>query len=174
MSTNGAHTLPMQKQKWNISLNWLSWQVKLYDEFLQLSPISFSDKMYRRAFLTYVVCVKTSSQSWLTCLAWEQLHGEGVWVLVDEKPDTSQQRAAWMPAATWDASAEWWQQGEGRDHPPLLCPCEGLICSTASRPGAHSTRKLLSCWSGSRGDHEDVQRAGAPLQWRKAGVAGLV
>jgi len=44
---------------------------------------------------------------------------------------------------------------------------EGAV-PTALSSGAAVTRRTRSCWSGSRGGHEDAQRAGAPLLWRQA------
>jgi len=50
----------------------------------------------------------------------------------------------------------------------------GPIWSTVSRPGAPSTRRLQSCWSGSWGGHKYDQRAGAHLLWRQAEGDGLI
>lgn len=50
--------------------------------------------------------------------------------------------------SSWAASTEGWYQGKG-DCPPPLCPHEAS--HAASRPGALSTRKVLSCWSFSGG-----------------------
>jgi len=44
---------------------------------------------------------------------------------------------------------------------------EGAV-PTALSSGAAVTRRTRSCWSGSRGGHEDAQRAGAPLLWSQA------
>lgn len=52
---------------------------------------------------------------------------------------------------------------------PSTLPLRGPIWSTASQPGAHSTRKIQSCWS-----HEEDQRARAFLLCRKAKGAGFV
>lgn len=57
--------------------------------------------------------------------------------------------------------------------PPPLCPCRTPSWRTVSRPGAPSTGGMWSCWSESRGGHEDDQRAGAPLLRRHAERAGL-
>jgi len=50
----------------------------------------------------------------------------------------------------------------------------GLPLSSASRPGAPSTRSKWAYWNGSRGAYEDNQRAGAPLLGRKAEGAGFI
>ncbi|GAB0191304.1 mitochondrial enolase superfamily member 1 [Grus japonensis] len=47
-------------------------------------------------------------------------------------------------------------------------------CSAASSSGVPRTRRTWSCWSESRGGHQDAQRAGAPLLWRQAERVGLV
>ncbi|GAB0199164.1 hypothetical protein GRJ2_002381800 [Grus japonensis] len=55
-------------------------------------------------------------------------------------------------------------------YPALVRP----PCSTASSSGVPRTRRTWSCWSESRGGHEDDQRAGAPLLWRQAERVGIV
>ncbi|GAB0185446.1 cAMP-dependent protein kinase inhibitor alpha [Grus japonensis] len=52
-----------------------------------------------------------------------------------------------------------------------LCSCEIPPLSSSE---ASSTRQTWSCWSESRGGHEDDQRAGAPLLWRQAERVGVV
>jgi len=42
--------------------------------------------------------------------------------VVKEKPYRLMQPE--RPTVSWSASKERWQQGEGGDCPPLLCPCE--------------------------------------------------
>ena len=49
-----------------------------------------------------------------------------------------------------------------------------MTCSTAFWLGNPRIRKKKSCWSGSGGSHEDDQRVGAPIPWRKAEEIGLV
>lgn len=80
-------------------------------------------------------------------------------VLVDEKLDASQWCAFAAQKANCIQKKKGWQQGQGGGCAFLLCSCEA-----PSRCGAASTRRPSPhCWRGSRGGHEDEQRAVAPL-----------
>lgn len=57
--------------------------------------------------------------------------------------------------------------GEGANPAPLLCSGE-------SPPAGPKVTKMCTCGGGSRGDHEDDQRAGVPLLWRQAEPVGVV
>jgi len=57
---------------------------------------------------------------------------------------------------------------EGADPPCALSHLQ--YCIQVCAPSA---KRMLSSWHGSRGGHEDVQRAGAPFIWRRVG-AGIV
>jgi len=62
------------------------------------------------------------------------------------------------PTVSWAAPKEVWLAGRGKRF-PLLCSHEAplTVLHLALGPSA------WSCWRVAKGDHEDAQRAGAPL-----------
>ena len=70
-------------------------------------------------------------------------------------------------------------QHKQRDHQVkgvVLPLCSTLVrppCSAVSSSGAPDIRRTRTCWSESRGGHEDAQRAGAPLLWRQGERVGV-
>ena len=78
------------------------------------------------------------------------------------------------PTVPWAASKAAWPAGRGRWFCPSTLLCWDSAWSPASSSGALIAAKTWTCWSGSRGGHENDQRAGATLLWRKAERVGLV
>ena len=106
---------------------------------------------------------------------WEQHCGEAFGGFVDKKLNMGKQCVVAAQKANFILSCV---KGEVaiREKEVILLLCSalwGLIWSTALRPGAPSTRRMQSCWSGSRGGKEDDKTAGSLFLWRYAQGAGL-
>ena len=90
---------------------------------------------------------------------------KGLGVLMDKKLDMSQQCALAPTKLTvcWAASTEGWQQGEGGDHPPLLCHCEDSSVVLCPGQGPPAQEGCEAVGVGPEEGHEDDQGAGAPF-----------
>ena len=81
-------------------------------------------------------------------------------ILVDEKPDMSQQCVLEAQEANGILNSISRGVAVGRKG---TVHCALPIGCTASGPGVPSTKRTWSSWNRSREGHEDAQRAGAPL-----------
>ena len=62
--------------------------------------------------------------------------------------------------------------GDGRQEEPKNVSWRQSYLQSCTQAWSPSTRETWSCWSASRGGHEDALRAGAALHQRKAERAG--
>jgi len=70
------------------------------------------------------------------------------------------------PTVSWAVLKEVQLASQGKGFFPFTLPLRGPSCSTAFSSEAPSTRKMWSCCSRSRGNHEYAQSAEAPLPQR--------